>query len=138
MKTPKLKYETKRYVSVSDWDTFIKKVYGRPYSFQQQEGCQSRGVRPLSVPELSELPEDPNDWEQHEVFDPEKPEACMGVPFDTWIARDPKEPYKGMEYDFQLEFWWKRNFYPHTDMLVQDLVKRGLLKPGEYLIRIDW
>lgn len=39
----KLKTKTQKVIEVSDWDNLVQETYGRPYNFQQQYGCQSRG-----------------------------------------------------------------------------------------------
>ena len=39
-----LKYTEKRVIDDTDWDDFVKSVYKRPYKFQQQDGCKSRGI----------------------------------------------------------------------------------------------
>ena len=46
-------------VAVSDWDELVRETYGRPYSFQQQDGCKSRGVFYINVPS-----EDSNDYKR--------------------------------------------------------------------------
>lgn len=33
-----------RLVESLDWDIFVEKIYNRPYSLQQQDGCMGRGV----------------------------------------------------------------------------------------------
>ena len=33
-----IKFKIKRVIEVSDWDKVVKDTYGRPYSFQQQDG----------------------------------------------------------------------------------------------------
>tara|TARA_R110000851_G_scaffold115675_3_gene241610 strand:- start:4415 stop:4804 length:390 start_codon:yes stop_codon:yes gene_type:complete len=120
-------------INVSDWDTLVEKTYGRPYNFQQQEGCQSRGTRTLEVYlegaydyENTTLPEETNGDD-------------MGVNFAAWLARDPKEGLGTVfERGHQLDLFWERNFYPSIERVAQDLCERGLLEEGEYLINIDW
>lgn len=34
--------KTKTVIEVQEWDALVEKTYGRPYKFQQQDGCQSR------------------------------------------------------------------------------------------------
>lgn len=126
-----MKIKTKKLISVQDWDDLVIKTYGRPYSFQQQDGCKDRGVEYITIPDVAE------DYENNSV--PEvvnSPE--MGVSFKAWLERDPKQKLDGQRSDFQLELWWDRKFYPHVQMIANDLHERGLLKSGEYLIEIDW
>ena len=127
----KIKTKTEKMVDLSDWNDLVRKTYGRQYSFQQQDGCKDRGVFYFTVPEAAEdfvretLPEIVN----HEE---------MGVSFAAWLARDPKRPLKNQEYDYELELWWDRNFYPDVQMIANDLHSKGHLKAGRYGIVIDW
>jgi hypothetical protein len=120
-------------IDVDDWDDFIEKTYGRPYSFQQQDGCKERGIEYISVPC------DPEDYKNDTV--PEKvnnPE--MGVSFKAWLERDPTQKLfnKDDQESYCLDLWWDRNFYPHVSMIINDLHSKGLLEVGEYGIDIDW
>ena len=45
-----LKYTNKKVVNLQDWDDLVQKTYGRPYSFQQQDGGKSRGTYEFQVP----------------------------------------------------------------------------------------
>ena len=72
------------------------------------------------------IPEEANNYE------------IMGVKFETWLKRDPKQPLKNQQYDWELGMFWERNFYPDIDTLANDLHKKGLLEAGEYAINIDW
>lgn len=136
---PKLRTKTTTTIDVSDWDDFVKSVYGRPYSFQQQDGCKSRGTARLFVYK------DDDDDEYAKEYDFRNdtvPEVVnheeRGVSFKAWLARDPKQPLPGRSDGFGLELWWERNFYPSIEMIARDLQKRGLLEVGEYTIIIDW
>ena len=128
-----MKIKTEKVIPVSEWDALIVKIYRRPYRFQQQDGCRSRGVVRFSVPEEADdydrmtVPEDLNDEE-------------MGVSFAAWLARDPKQKLFDPEAqeDYCLSLWWERNFYPDMQMVANDLHARGLLKAGDYMIDIDW
>jgi hypothetical protein len=40
----KLKTKTVQVIQVADWDKFVSEVYGKIYSFQQQDGCKQRGT----------------------------------------------------------------------------------------------
>ena len=124
-------------IHCADWDEEVKATYKRPYCFQQQDGCQSRGVRFLTVPALTisilvgkdEFP----DTVPEEVNHPQ-----MGVNFCSWRTRDPTEPLSGDESNFALKLWWERNFYPPLQDVANDLYDRGILPAGEYGINIDW
>lgn len=129
-----MKIRNVQVIDVSDWDDLVVKTYGRPYSFQQQDGCKPRGVKYFTVPC------DPEDYENDTV--PEEVNHCdMGVSFAAWLARDPKQKLDSKdEWDRNsgLNLWWDRNFYPDVSMIVNDLHAKGLLPAGEYMIDIDW
>jgi hypothetical protein len=141
-----MKITQKNIISVQDWDDLVKETYNKPYSLQQQNGCQDRGVCELTVPE-----KETNDYENNVVPEIVNGEE-MGVSFKAWLARDPKQPLKLSRKDKKLgdfqknieteqwciDLWWKRNFYPNISMVANDLYAKGLLPAGEYLINIDW
>lgn len=119
-------------IEVQDWDDLVEKTYGRPYMFQQQEGCQDRGTFQITIPVENYSDE----------FDEEIPEKVngeiMGVKFSTWLTRDPKQKLKGQTNNWENSLWWERNFYPDIQMVANDLYKKGLIEKGDYLINIDW
>jgi hypothetical protein len=127
-----IKYKNTKVIEDSDWDNLVQETYGKPYHFQQQYGCQNRGVHNLTIP--------------YEANDSEMPDSIpevvngeeMGVKFSAWLARDPKQPIKNQEFDYQLKLFWERNFYPDIQMVANDLHKKGLIEAGEYTINIDW
>jgi hypothetical protein len=118
-----LKVKTKKMIEVQDWDNLVEKTYGKPYSFQQQDGCKSRGIYKLVVPS------DGDDYERDDVDVHE-----MGVSFNSWVSTEYKNPKK----DYKLVLFWKRRFYPSVESIANDLFKRGLIEEGEYIINIDW
>lgn len=123
-----LKYKNIKLVEVDDWDSFVKNIYKKPYNFQQQDGCKERGVFYFSVP-LNGNPEDflKDDIESNSYFN-------YGVKFASWLEKDPDNPSR----EFEDETWWERDFYPHIEMIVDDLYKKGLIEEGKYGINIDW
>ena len=123
-----IKIRTEKVIDLSDWDNLVKETYGRPYCFQQQDGCKSRGSFRFSVPS-----EEGYDYENETVPEIVNHEE-MGVSFSAWLKRDPKAPLK----DGEIEIWWHRNFYPSFDMVANDLHAKGLLEAGDYTIDIDW
>ena len=120
-------------ISLSDWDDLVTETYGRPYSFQQQDGCKDRGTVALKVPDVA------SDYKNDTV-----PESVnhddMGVSFKAWLARDPKQKLSDPDdqADYCISMWWERNFYPDVQMIANDLHSKGLLDAGEYVIDIDW
>lgn len=135
----KLRTSVRTIIDLHEWDSFIEEVYERPYSFQQQDGCKSRGTFDFVV---SSDPPNPKDYKPYDYENDTVPEVVnhdeMGVSFESWLARDPKQPLPGREDSFGLELWWARNFYPSVDMIIDDLGRRKLLDPGDYTIIIDW
>lgn len=149
-----IKINKRNVINVSDWDRLVRETYNKPYSFQQQDGCKSRGVETIFT--HSDWEEDFEDNNIPEVLNGED----MGVSFKSWLERDREQPlnpsFKEAEdcgyfwgnTEEELESWgkdkshidmfWERNFYPHANMIAQDLCKKGLLKEGEYDIKIDW
>lgn len=124
-----------KIIDVSDFDDFVVQTYGRPYSFQQQDGCKSRGIEYFTVPVLH-----PEDFEKESIKE-EVNGNEMGVRFKAWPARDPDQPLNskdGWDRNHGLDLFWERNFYPHIDMLINDLYNKGLIEAGEYAIDIDW
>lgn len=127
-----LTYTTQRFVDVQDFDNLVWETYGKPYSFQQQDGCKERGTYHLTVPEKYNC-----DFENDTI-----PEVIngneMGVSFKAWLARDPKEWNGDPEDERFLDLFWDRNFYPSIETLANDLYSKGLIEAGEYVINIDW
>lgn len=129
-----LKYTIKKVIEVQDWDRLVEKTYGKPYSFQQQEGCQPRGVISINIPEGNDEEYDYENDSVPEVINGDQ----MGVSFKSWLERDPKE-WKGKKEDKSfLDLFWGRNFYPSLQVVANDLHRKGLIEAGEYSINIDW
>lgn len=127
-----LNIQTKQVISESDWSDFVSKHYGRPYQYQQQDGCQERGNFYLNVPS-----EDDNSEMNDEI--PETLETNeMGVKFEKWLERDPLSPVGDETQDWIIAMWWERNFYPDIQIVANDLYEKGLLEAGKYIIEIDW
>lgn len=127
-----LKTTTQRFVSVQDFDNLVVETYGKPYRFQQQDGCKERGIYHLTVPEKYDC-DFGNDTIPEEINGDE-----MGVSFKTWLARDPKEWNGSPEDERFLDLFWNRNFYPSIETLANDLHSKDLIEAGEYVINIDW
>ncbi len=129
-----LKVKKRNQISVNDWDNLVSETYGKPYSFQQQDGCKERGVETIYVPVKT-----PEDYETTKIpFEVNGEE--MGVSFETWLNTNPEDTVKYFDsrFNWQNNLFWDRNFYPHVDMIINDLYKKGLLEEGEYDIKIDW
>lgn len=129
-----MKIETIKQISLQDWNELIENTYGKPYNFQQQDGCKPRGIETIET--NSKWAED---FENTEIpFEINGEE--MGVSLETWLNTSPEDTAKHFnpEFEWENELFWERNFYPEPNILATDLCKRGLLEKGEYQIKIDW
>jgi hypothetical protein len=125
--------KTQQVIELGDWDNLVISTYGKPYSFQQQYGCQDRGNFPITIP--SEYDDDfENDTIPDEINGDEE-----GVSFAAWLARDPEE-WNGDPKDKFLckSLFWSRNWYPDIQTVANDLHDKGLIPVGDYVIEIDW
>jgi hypothetical protein len=130
----KLKTKTVKLISVQDWDEFVSNIYGKPYSFQQQDGCKERGIHKFSAPDPYE-----NEFDYENTSIPFEVNGNeMGVSFQTWLNTSPKDTLKHFENERENNLFWERNFYPDVSMIVNDLHSKGILEEGEYVIEIDW
>lgn len=128
-----MKTRTETVIDVHEWDLLVIQTYGRPYSFQQQDGCRDRGSFRITIPDKAE------DYENAAVVEKVNgPE--MGVSFAAWLARDPRQKLSDptAQEDYRLHLWWDRNFYPDVQMVANDLHARGLIEAGDYTINVDW
>lgn len=123
-----------KLIDLNDWDNLVKDTYGKPYSFQQQEGCQDRGIFYLTIP----AEEDEED-EMNEVISEKINGEERGVKFNVWLNTDPKTHQEKNNWDnWRTDLFWKRNFYPNIHTLANDLHKKELIPAGRYAINIDW
>ena len=126
-----LKLKKEKFVDSDDWDDLVSKTYNRPYNLQQQDGCKSRGIEYFTVP--SDYKEDDEDMSTSYLDCEEK-----GVQFDVWLARDPEYPLPNQKYQYELDFFWERDFYPNLNVVANKLYEAGLIEAGSYAINIDW
>lgn len=134
-----MKIRTETVIDLHEWDKLVQDTYGRVYSFQQQDDCKERGRYRFTVPEKAD------ESEMHDSIPEVVNHNIMGVKFDAWLARDPKQPLDGAgdvkeHYSDQwaIDLWWARNFYPDIQVVANDLHSKGLLPAGKYTIDIDW
>lgn len=132
----KIKFETVNIITSHDWDKLVKEVYNKPYSIQQQEGCQERGTcYEIDLP--CENLDDEYDETNEIPFEINGDE--MGVSFKTWLEADPEQHKIDNNWDEGcINVFWDRNFYPDVAMLAQDLFEKGHIDAGSYTIKIDW
>ena len=112
--------------SLQEWDNLVESTYNKPYSFQQQDGCKERGTFYFTVPIGYEDYEDREPPESYKT-------SIMGVSFKSWLKHNISENPSLSE-----TLLWKRLFYSHVSMIINDLYKKGLIKEGDYIINIDW
>jgi hypothetical protein len=126
-----MKVSKKLFIDVDDWNDFVESVYGRPYSFEKQEGGRERGVYLFSVPTYFKDYKDDSVEDRH---------CSWGVSFEAWKNADPSSNPLDVEcvYDWRIKLAWKRSFYPDVTMVINDLYSRGLLDEGDYVINLDW
>ena len=126
-----LKIRKRNVIDVNDLDKLVTSTYGKIYSYQQQDGCKARGIKTVTVPaneddfEATNIPLVVNG-------------PVEGVRFQTWLDTSPQDTRKYFNEDYENILYWKRNFYPHISMILNDLHKKGLIEEGEYDINIDW
>jgi hypothetical protein len=132
-----LKYRIERVVECQDWDALVEKTYGKPYCFQQQEGCQPRGSVRITIPNKWA---DDADGEMNDDIPFEINGDEMGVKFEKWLKTTPEDINRNNpeQYKGQNNLFWERNFYPNIDVVANDLYKKGLIEAGDYTINIDW
>ena len=132
----KITTRTEQVIDAGDWDNLVETTYGRPYSFQQQDGCKERQRVKITIPD------DADDYENDTVPEVVNHED-MGVSFKAWLERDPKQLLNGLRPDWDsgtgsLNLWWERNFYPDVQMVANSLYRMELIEAGTYTIDIDW
>lgn len=125
-------YRLEKVIDDGDWDDLVRDTYGKPYRFQQQDGCKERQRVRITIPD-EEVYDYLNDTVPEEVNHFE-----MGVSFKAWLERSPEKPLEGASHPHSLSMWWERNFYPDVQMVANDLYEKGLIEAGEYVIDIDW
>jgi len=119
-------------VDVQEFDKLVKETYGKPYSFQQQDGCKDRGIFYFTIP-VTDL----EDIDRTEI-PVELNGNIMGVSFETWRNTPSNKFDENFNTSWKTKLFWHRNFYPDVSMILDNLYKRGLLEKGEYGIDIDW
>jgi hypothetical protein len=126
-----IKVQNKQVIDVSDFDELVVQTYGKPYNFQQQDGCKERQNVDITVPDHA------LDFEANTIAEEINGDE-MGVSFKAWLTRDPKEWNGAPEDKTFINLFWDRNFYPDVQMVLNDLHAKGLFPAGQYTINIDW
>ena len=128
--------KTKKINQIDSYDLnkLVQETYGRPYDFQQQNGCQDRGTVNVSIPSQD------MDEHMHDSIPDKVNGSIMGVKFKTWLERDPEQPLTNPDDQspWSLNLFWERNFYPDLQTVLNDLHSKGLVEAGDYEIKIDW
>ena len=121
-------------ITVQDWDNLVQKTYNKLYKFQQQNGCQERGIFNITIPCLYTEDDEMNDEIPFKING-----SKMGVKFEVWLNGDPEQHRRRNNWhDFDISLFWSRNFYPDIYTVANDLFNKGLIEAGDYLINIDW
>lgn len=121
-----LQYKIVKLIDNSDFDQLVQDTYKKPYRIQQTEGCLERQCFSFKANKDLNFAEDlPKNVE----FDYEG----EGVDFETWV----NTPYTETD-DYRVNLFWERSFHPYFNDLVLDLCKKGLIKEGEYSMKISW
>lgn len=131
-----IKTRTEKVIDVDEWDQLVIDTYGRPYSFQQQDGCKERQRVRITIPDEA------YDYENDTVPEIVNHED-MGVSFKAWLERNPEQLLNELRPDWDtgknsLRLWWGRNFYPDVQMIANSLYQMELIEAGDYVIDIDW
>ena len=129
-----MKIKTIKQIAHNDWDELVEETYGKIYSFQQQEGGKERGVENITVPVPEDWVQDFENTELSFILNGNK----MGIAFETWLNTKTEDTANNFEVNYRNEFFWKRKFYPHINMIINDLYSKGLIEMGDYEIKIDW
>jgi hypothetical protein len=129
-----VRVRTEQVIDVGDWDSLVIETYGKPYNFQQQDGCKERQHVKITIPDGA------YDDEKETILEVVNGEE-MGVSFKAWLDRDPLKKLDSKDSwdrEHGLSMWWERNFYPDVQMVANDLHSKGLIEAGKYTINIDW
>lgn len=127
--------KSKTVFDCDEWDSIVKSAYGKAnYSIQQQDGCYENGSSiSFSLP-VSDG--DKAEWYRATEIPYEINGQVMGVSLEAWLNTDEDSfPY---DYPYYKSLWYERNFYPHFLEIANDLLKKGLLAEGDYVIAMDW
>lgn len=81
-------------ISVQDWDHLVQKTYNKHYKFQQQNGCQERGIFNISIPCIYTEDDEMNDEIPFKING-----SKMGVKFEVWLNANPEQHKKDNNWD---------------------------------------
>lgn len=120
-----MRVENIKLIWESELSELVRETYGRPYRLQQQGDCMAQdSMLRATVPDDGWFSIDD---EPH---------------FEEWKARDVNLQPEGVadwsEHSWRRDLWWDRKFYPHYQVVLNDLHARGLLEAGDYVIHVYW
>ena len=112
-----MRIRNEKVIDVSEWDSLVRKTYGRPYSFQQQDECKDRGVFRFTVPAKAD------DHEQEsvpEIVNHEKWASALhhgssetrNLRYRAAAKMLPASIYGGVETSTQTYKWWQMTYTP--------------------------
>lgn len=127
-------------IDADEFSDLVTATYGRPYCLGRQ--ADTMGVDRLvfiQVPNRGEHDSDPVAFQQWLDADPQAPiKNPRYDDFVAWAQQQPTPQHLPAEY-FQPgedthSKYWELNMIPPFGDVIDDLAKRGLLTPGEYVI----
>jgi hypothetical protein len=124
--------KTVKVINTYEFDDLVEKTYGKHYCFQQQDGCKPEGTVFFNIPTRG------TDYARDSI-----PEVVngdiIGVSFKAWLERDIDQGLSGTDDDspWDIIMFWTRSFYPHPDILLNDLHSKGLIPAGNLVIDIS-
>lgn len=136
-----IKITQRNQIECSDWDALVVETYGKPYCFQQQNGCRQRGIFSITIPDEygNEADEEASYWIP-KLEDIMIDDVRDAVKLGAWLSVNPND-YKAKLNQYahwNVNIFWHRNYYPDIHTIANDLYSKGLIEAGEYDIKIDW
>jgi hypothetical protein len=119
-----MRIENVKLIGETEFSRLVSETYGRPYQLQQQDNCMGQDeIERVTVPDEGiDIDDDARfaEWRDADVPDP------VGV------------LHGETRWDWEVELYWQREYYPPLQELVNDLHERGLLPQGDYVIHASW
>lgn len=116
----------------TDLNKLVTETFKKPYNFQQQDNCRAKQTISITVPIKS-----PTDFSNKKIpydLNSEK----KGIAFENWLKNSPKKTKPKFDYSWENSLFWLRNFYPHLDMVLNNLHEKKLIDSGTYNLIITW
>lgn len=124
-----MKTKTVKIAEVNDFDELVMNTYGIPYNFQQQGGCKNTSIEYFCFPFNGDYTNTTLPFEING--------KTRGISFEVWKNHDMEELKKMFSDDWEVGMFYARNFYPHIERLLQDLVDKELISGKCFGIEIN-